>query len=169
MTRVKAVLPVATMLVLVSVYLLIYYKIGYIQSKFMADWLALIGLSFMSASTFPVAMKALRNNLQSSTDKFLFSYWFIWTLVFWHRVWIISLAIMKASYPHMYDVWYYSPISGLIVLGLATSALFGGAAPLQSDLPLPRRELIIFTIAAGFSGIIAGIAIGIYYSAGWVN
>ena len=30
-------------------------------------------------------------------------------------------------------------------------------------------ETIIFAIAAGFSGVIAGIAIGVYLVAGWVD
>ena len=32
---------------------------------------------------------------------------------------------------------------------------------------LLARTLIIFTIAAGFSSIIAGIAIGVFFVAGW--
>lgn len=44
---------------------------------------------------------------------------------------------------------------------------YGGIAPLSGEIPPQRREVIIFAIAAGFSGIIAGITIGVFVVAGW--
>ena len=152
---------------IIIAYLVLYYQTDFITSKFVADWLALIGLTFMSASTTPVAYRAFMNGIRSDRDRFIFSYWLIWTLVFCHRIWVILLADVKGHDAQMYDQWYTSPISGLIVIGFGVAAGFGGAAPFSGDLPIPRRELIIFTIAAGFSGIIAGIAIGVFFVAGW--
>ena len=60
-------------------------------------------------------------------------------------------------------------MSGLIAVGFALAAGFGTAAPFSGDVPVSKREIIIFTIAAGFSGIMAGIAIGVFVIAGWVN
>ena len=60
-------------------------------------------------------------------------------------------------------------MSGLIAVGFALAAGFGAAAPFSGDVPVSKREIIIFTIAAGFSGIMAGIAIGVFVIAGWVN
>ena len=152
---------------IIVAYFVLYYQTNFITSKFVADWLALIGLAFMSASTTPVAYRAFMNGIRSDRDRFIFSYWLIWTLVLCHRIWIIILALVKAQDLELYDVWYTSPVSGLIAIGFGLAASFGGAAPFSGDLPVPRRELIIFTMAAGFSGIIAGIAIGVFFIAGW--
>lgn len=156
-------------LLVVLIYGILYVQIGYLHSKFVADWLALIGLSFMSASTTPVAYRAFMNGIRTDRDRFIFSYWLIWTLIFWDRVWIIWLAVVKQHYTVNYDLWYFSPISGLLAIGFAMATGFGGVAPLSGDIPLPKREIIIFTVAAGFSGIIAGIAIGVFLVAGWTN
>lgn len=156
-------------LLITLAYGILYVQAGYLHSKFAADWLALIGLSFMSALTTPVAYRAFLNGIRSDRDRFIFSYWLIWTLIFWHRVWIIALALVKQHYPMSYDIWYFSPVSGFIAIGFAMAAGFGGVAPLSGDIPLPKREIIIFTVAAGFSGIIAGIAIGVFLVAGWTN
>ena len=153
--------------VLILAYFVLYYQTDYITSKFVADWLALIGLAFMSASTTPVAYRAFMNGIRTDRDRFIFSYWLIWTLVLCHQIWIIILALLKANDAQMYDQWHTSPVSGLIAIGFGLAAGFGGAAPFSGDLPIPRRELVIFTIAAGFSGIIAGIAIGVFFVAGW--
>lgn len=148
-------------------YFVLYYQTDFITSKFIADWLALIGLAFMSASTTPVTYRAFMNGIRTDRDRFIFSYWLIWTLVLAHRIWVILLALVKGRSLELYDQWYTSPISGLIAIGFGLAAGFGGAAPFSGDVPVPRRELIIFTIAAGFSGIIAGIAIGVFVVAGW--
>ena len=148
-------------------YFVLYYQTDFITSKFVADWLALIGLAFMSASTTPVAYRAFMNGIRTDRDRFIFSYWLIWTLVLGHRIWIILLALVKAQSLELYNDWYTSPVSGFIAIGFGLAAGFGGAAPFSGDVPVPRRELIIFTIAAGFSGIIAGIAIGVFIVAGW--
>lgn len=153
--------------VLILAYFVLYYQTDYITSKFVADWLALIGLSFMSASTTPVAYRAFMNGIRTDRDRFIFSYWLIWTLVLCQRIWIIILALLKTNDAQMYDQWCTSPVSGLIAIGFGLAAGFGGAAPFSGDPPIPRRELVIFTIAAGFSGIIAGIAIGVFCVAGW--
>lgn len=154
---------------IIVAYFVLYYQTDFITSKFVADWLALIGLAFMSASTTPVAYRAFLNGIRSDRDRFIFSYWLIWTLVLAHRCWIIILALVKGQSLEMYDQWYTSPISGLIAIGFGLAAGFGGAAPFSGDLPVPRRELVIFTVAAGFSGIIAGIAIGVFFIAGWTS
>ena len=154
---------------IIVAYFVLYYQTNFITSKFVADWLALIGLAFMSASTTPVAYRAFMNGIRTDRDRFIFSYWLIWTLVLCHRIWVIILALVKAQSLEAYDVWYTSPISGFIAIGFGLAAGFGGAAPFSGDLPVPRRELIIFTVAAGFSGIIAGIAIGVFFIAGWTS
>ncbi len=151
-------------------YFVLYYQTDYITSKFVADWLALIGLAFMSASTTPVAYRAFMNGIRTDRDRFIFSYWLIWTLVLAHRMWVIVLALVKSnSTEAVYTSWQTGPVSGLIAIGFGLATGFGGAAPFSGDLPVPRRELIIFTIAAGFSGIIAGIAIGVFVVAGWAS
>ena len=152
---------------IIIAYFVLYYQTDFITSKFIADWLALIGLAFMSASITPVAYRAFLNGIRTDRDRFIFSYWLIWTLVLSHRIWVILLALAKGQSMALYDQWYTSPISGFIAIGFGLAAGFGGAAPFSGDFPIPRRELIIFTIAAGFSGIIAGIAIGVFFVAGW--
>lgn len=170
MSRLSHYAAIWISLLIVFSYIVLYYWTDYITSKFVADWLALIGLAFMSASTTPVAYRAFMNGIRSDRDRFIFSYWLIWTLVFWHRVWVIVLALIKASASEaVSEMWRTSLISGLIATGLGLAAGFGGVAPFSGDIPVPRRELIIFTIAAGFSGIIAGIAIGVFIVAGWAS
>ena len=167
MSRIKNFTAVWVAVVLVIGYAVLFDNTDFIISKFCSDLLALIGLGFMSASTTPVAARAFINGIRSDRDRFIFSYWLIWTLVLAHRIWVILLALVKGQSLEMYDQWYTSPISGLIAIGFGLAAGFGGAAPFSGDLPIPRRELTIFTIAAGFSGIIAGIAIGVFFVAGW--
>lgn len=155
--------------ILIAVSVLIGYTIMYkytdfITSKFVADWIAMIGLSFMSFSTVPVAWRAFKNGISTDRDKFIFSYWLIWTIVLWQRIWIILLASFDRPIS-----WVQSPVSGLMATSIAIAAGFGASAPLMGEVPLHRKEIIIFAIAAGFSGVIAGIAIGVYLVAGWVD
>lgn len=149
-------------IVLAIGYLVLYESVDWIYSKFVADFLALIGLGFMSASTTPVAWRAFKNGISTDRDRFIFSYWLIWTVAFWHRVWITVLGLTKSP-----DWLKYSVVSGLIAIGFTVASGYGGVAPLSGDIPLQRREVIIFTIAAGFSGVIAGIAIGVFLVSGW--
>lgn len=145
-------------------YGLLYSLTTYTTSKFVADWFAMIGLSFMSASTFPVACRAFKNGISTDRDKFIFSYWLIWTIDLWHRIWVILLA----SYDRPV-AWVQSPISGLLATSIAIAAGYGASAPLTGEIPLHRKEIIIFAIAAGFSGVIAGIAIGVFLVSGWID
>ena len=154
---------------IIFAYIIWFHYVGYYDSKFTADWFALIGLSFMSVSTAPVAYKAFMNGIRTDRDRFIFSYWLIWTLVLVHRCWIIIISLSKYNYPDLYNLWYYSPVSGLIAVGFTLAAGFGAVAPFSGYVPVPKREIIIFIVAAGFSGIIAGIAIGVFIIAGWVN
>lgn len=62
-----------------------------------------------------------------------------------------------------------STASASLACRSAIAAGYGASAPLTGEVPLHRKEIIIFTIAAGFSGVIAGIAIGVYLVAGWVD
>ena len=144
-------------------YMIIYRYTDFITSKFIADWIARIGLSFMSFSTMPVAWRAFKNGISTDRDMFIFSYWLICTIVLWHRIWIISLASLDRPVS-----WVQSPVSGLLATSIAIAAGFGASAPMSGEIPLHRKEIIIFAIAAGFSGVIAGIAIGVYLVAGWV-
>lgn len=145
-------------------YGLLYSLTTYTTSKFVADWFALIGLSFMSASTLPVAWRAFKNGISTDRDKFIFSYWLIWTIVLWQRIWIILLASFDRPV-----AWVQSPVSGLLATSIAIAAGYGASAPLTGEIPLHRKEIIIFTIAAGFSGVIAGIAIGVFLVSGWID
>lgn len=145
-------------------YGLLYNLTDYVTSKFVADWFALIGLSFMSASTTPVAWRAFKNGISTDRDKFIFSYWLIWTIVLWQRIWIILLAYFDRPVS-----WVQSPISGLLAVSIAIAAGYGASAPLTGEIPLRRKEIIIFAVAAGFSGVIAGIAIGVFLVSGWID
>lgn len=167
MSRLSTYIAIWLSALVIIAYIILYNSSDYIISKFSADFMALIGLSFMSVSTTPVAYRAFMNGIRSDRDRFIFSYWLIWTLILLHRCWVIMLALMKNSDPLAYDFWYYSPVSGLLVIGFGLAAGFGAAAPFSGDLPVPKRELLIFIIAAGFSGIMAGIAIGVFIIAGW--
>ena len=169
MSRLSAYAAIRLSGLIIIVYFVLYYQTDFITSKFIAHWLALIGLAFMSASTAPVAYRAFLNGIRTDRDRFIFSYWLIWTLVLSHCCWIILLALIKVQSLEMYNQWYASPVSGLIAIGFGLAAGFGGAAPFSGDLPIPRRELSIFTIAARFSGIIAGIAIGVFFVARWTS
>ena len=154
--------------ILIAVSVLIGYMIMYqytdiTTSKFIADWFALIGLSFISASTTPVAWRAFKNGISTDRDRAIFSYWLIWTVILWQRIWIILLAYFDRPVS-----WVQSPVSGLLATSIAIAAGYGASAPLTGEIPLHRKEIIIFSIAAGFSGVIAGIAIGVYLVSGWV-
>ena len=151
------------MLIMV-IYLIVHYYTEIYTSKFIADWLALIGISFMSASTLPVAWRAFKNGVSTDRDKFIFSYWLIWTIVLYQRVWIITLS----SFDHL-PSWVESSISGMLAMSLAIAAGFGASAPLTGEIPIQKKEMIIFVIAAGFSGVIAGIAIGVFLVSGWAD
>ena len=123
---------------------------------------ALIGISFMSASTLPVAWRAFKNGVSTDRDKFIFSYWLIWTIVLVQRMWIILLATFDRP-----PFWIDSPVSGILAMCLAIAAGFGASAPLTGEIPMRKKEMIMFVVAAGFSGIIAGIAIGVFLVGGW--
>ena len=163
MSQVKNFAAVWVTVVLIIGYLVLYDNVDFIYSKFVADFLALTGLGFMLASTTPVAWNAFKNGISTDRDRFIFSYWLIWTVAFWHRVWITVLGLTGSP-----DWLRYSAVSGIIAIGFAVASGYGGVAPLTGEIPLQRREVIIFAIAAGFSGVIAGIAIGVFIVSGWV-
>ena len=164
MTRLTHYIAILIAVLALISYLIMYHYADITISKFIADWVALIGLSFMSASTLPVAWRAFRNGISTDRDKFIFSYWLIWTIVLCQRIWIILLALFDRPVS-----WVESPVSGLLATSVAIAAGFGASAPMTGEIPLHRKEIISFTIAAGFSGVIAGIAIGVYLVAGWVE
>ena len=149
--------------VLIS-YMIMYYNTDITTSKFIADWFALIGISFISSSTVYVAWRAFKNGISTDRDKIIFSYWLIWTIVLWQHIWIILLAYLDRPVS-----WVQSPVSGLLATSITIAAGFGALAPLSGETPLHRKDIIIFTIAAGFSSVIAGIAIVVYLVAGWVD
>ena len=162
MTRLKNSAAVWVAAVAVIGYFILFENTEFIISKFCADLLALIGLGFMSASTTPVAMRAMLNGIRSDRDRFIFSYWLIWMVALVHRCWITVLGLSPDA-----DWLRYSFVSGLIAVIFALAAGFGGIAPITGEIALQRREVIIFSIAAGFSGVIAGIAIGVFIVSGW--
>lgn len=162
MTQIRNYAAVWVAAVFVFGFLVLYVNTDFIISKFCADLLAMIGLGFMSASTTPVAMRALANGIRSDRDRFIFSYWLIWTMALIHRIWITILGL-TGNPDYLHDL----PVSGLIAVMFALAAGYGGVAPMTGEIPLQRREVIIFSIAAGFSGVIAGIAIGVFIVSGW--
>ena len=149
--------------VLIS-YMIMYYNTDITTSKFIADWFALIGISFISFSTVYVAWRAFKNGISTDRDKIIFSYWLIWTIVLWQHIWIILLTYLDRPVS-----WVQSPVSGLLATSITIAAGFGALAPLSGETPLHRKDIIIFTIAAGFSSVIACIAIVVYLVAGWVD
>lgn len=151
-------------------YVFLYTFVDFYYSKFIADFIALIGLSFMAASTTPVALRAVRNGIRTDTERFLVSYWSIWAVTLTHRLWIIYLGMLNTPLnQEMYQWWREGPVSGLIAILIGISAGHGAIAPFSGSTKLQRRDLIIFSAAAGFSGIIAGMAIGVFVIAGWSN
>lgn len=164
MTRLKYYAMVWFSLSLILAYFVSYSVVGYYHSKFAADLMAIIGVSFISSSTTPAAIRAFRRGIRSDEDLFLVSYWAIWTLVLVHRVWVITLSLLGRP-PEFVE----SPTSGLIAVLLGLSAIYGGYAPLSGNVRLSRREIIMFFLAGGFAGFIAAIAVGIFIIAGWSN
>ena len=157
----------SAILIAVSVligYMIIYRYTDFTMSKFIADWVAMIGLSFMSFSTMPVAWRAFKNGISTDRDMFIFSYWLIWTIILCQRIWIILLAIFDRPV-----AWVQSPISGVLAITIAIAAGYGASAPLTGEAPLHRKELLIFAIATGFSGVIAGITIGVFLVSGRID
>lgn len=162
MSRIKNFAAVWVAVVLMIGYAVLFYNTDFIISKFCSDLLALIGLGFMSASTTPVAARAFMNGIRSDRDRFIFSYWLIWTMALVHHIWIMAVGLMGSP-----DWLRFSWVSGAIAILFALAAGYGGVAPVSGEIPLQRREVIIFSIAAGFSGVIAGIAIGVFIVSGW--
>lgn len=149
--------------VLIIGYVTLYSLTEFIFSKFIADFLAIIGLAFMSASTTPVAYRAFLNGIRTDRDKFIFSYWMIWTMALVHRCWITIIGLTDIDYLR------YSPVSGLIAVMFALATTYGGIAPMSGEVPLQRREVIIYVLAGLFSGIIAGISMTVFIVSGWEN
>ena len=148
----------------IVLYLLFYFLTDIEISKFGADWLALIGMGFMSVVTLPAAWAALKQGIRDGADQLIFSYWLIWTTALVHRTYIIIFQLMGSPQ------WVRElPIAGLIGILFAITAGFGMLAPVSGPEKLARREIITTIIASTFSGIIAGITIGVYIIAGWVN
>lgn len=164
MTVLRSYAAIWMAVILTIAWVIVYMTADFITSKFIADFLALIGLGFVSASTTPVAYRAFVNGLTSPRDKYIFSTWLFYTLVLIHRIWITVNGILGSP-----DFLKYSAVSGLIAIGFAIASGYGGIAPLSIDGPLKKHEVIILVIAAGFSSLIAGIAIGVFFVSGWAN
>lgn len=160
-------LPVVSLLG-IFIYIYSYYTYGFVNSKFGADLAALIGLAFMGASTTYPAIKAIKNWVRSDTDKFILSYWSVWMVFLFHRLWVIYLSVWNTEGNEaMYQFLRQSPISGLIAIMIAVSAAHGAVAPFSGSIELRKRDLIIFTAAGTFSGIIAGTAVAVFWLVGW--
>lgn len=151
-------------LVVISLYLLTFNIFGFDNSKFGADLFALTIMAFISAATFPAAMRAMKDGIQTGADRFVFSYWLIWFLLLLYRIWIIFVALMDRP---LYLI--EGPISGLIAVMIGIAGTYGVAAPLTGPETLHRRDIIAFGVACLISGIIGGMAIGVYILGGWVN
>ena len=150
--------------VLIILYFIAFYIYGYAPTKFITDLAALTFLTFISALTAEAAFSALGNGLRTSVEKFIFSYWFIWTLVLIHRIFAITVGILNSP-----SNLINGPIPGLLGLSFAIAAAHGIAAPLTGTDKLQRREIITIVIASVISGTILGMAIGVFVIAGWVN
>lgn len=150
--------------VLILFYFLAFYLFGFASTKFVADLSALVLLTFISTSTAEAAWKSITNGLQTSVEKFIFSYWLVWTLLLFYRAWAITLSVLNRP-----ENLINSPISGLFALGFAIAAGHGIAAPLTGTDKLQRREIITIAIASVISGTILGIAIGVFIISGWIN
>lgn len=160
-------LPVVSLLGLV-IYFVCYYRFGFVNSKFGADLAALVGLAFMGAATTYPAVKALRNLVRTDTDKFVVSYWMVWMVFLFQRMWVIYLGLFNNPESlAFYNMLRESPISGLVAIMVAISAAHGASAPFSGSIAAQKRDLIIFTSAGVFAGIIAGVAIAVFVMAGW--
>jgi hypothetical protein len=147
---------------------------GFTISKFVADLAALALLTYMTAFTTPSAAVAFRRGLKTANDRFLFSYWFIWTLALSHRFWILALGLIKRAHggdgnAPEYLAWSESPISGNIGILIAIAAAYGAVAPLTGPIKMARDGYIVMVISASLAALVVGIAIGVYIIGGWVS
>lgn len=155
-------LYVSTFIILA--YFILYYSLGFDNSKFLADWFVLVTLSFMSASMAPAAWKSIKRGVKSGSERFIVFSWLLCTFVIIQRLWIILIALLDRP-----ESLVEGPISGLIAVMMAIAGGYGMAAPLSGPNELPKREIITMAIAAGFSGIIAGMAIGVFLISGSIQ
>lgn len=149
--------------VVIVLYFGLYYVFGRDDSKFVADWLVLIGATFMSAMTFTPAWNGIKSGGKSGSDQLMISFWMVWTFVLVQRVWIITTNL-----PNTPDYFRLSPVSGLIATMFAIAAGYGIAAPLSNSPEVPKQQIIPMLIATAISSIISGLVIGIYVARGWV-
>lgn len=163
MSRIKSYLAIWFAGFLLILYFILWKLTGYEISKFVADILALMGLTFMSIFVMPSALRAFSNGIRTDSDKFIFSYWLIWLVIFCQWSWLILLSFLGRPVNLV-----QSPVTGLMTTTIAIAAGFGAIAPFNGTFRLNRGEVFLVGIAAGFSGIIAGIALGIYFVSGWV-
>jgi hypothetical protein len=149
-------------LMVITLYFGVHQYTQRVTSQFVANWVALIGASFMFASTTPVAWRAFKNGISTNVDKFVFSYWFVWTILLGKS---ISIIIPKSS---VYSVDQVNgPVSVIMGVGIAVAAGFGASATITGKTPLREKEVIMFVAAAAFSGVVAGIAIGLFIVNRW--
>lgn len=170
MNRLAHIATIWLSIISIIAYIIYYYAAGYIKSKFAADLTALVAISFMAAATTPAAFKALGRGARSDSDKFLISYWSVWTVILLQRLWIIYLGLHnKPELMETYTALRESMTSGLMAIMFAISGLHGMTAPFSGSVVPNKRDIIIFSAASGFSGVIAGMAIGVFIIAGWTN
>lgn len=168
MSRLNTNLIIWLSALVIGVYIYAYYTFGYYNSKFGADLVALIGLSFMTAATTYPALRSFRNLGRTDTDKFIISYWSVWAIFLAHRLWVIYLGMLNTPETELeYIAARESIVSGLIAVFLGVSAGHGAIAPFSGTVELQKRDVIIFTAAGTFSGFIAGIAIMVFVISGW--
>lgn len=161
MTRLTNYAAIWLSVATIILYFALFSLTGRDSSKFAADLLVLSGSAFIMASVWPAMSQAVRRGANSGSDRFLVSYWLIWTFVFFQRVWVIWISLMDRP-SWMID----SPTSGFIATMIAIAAGYGAIAPLSGNVQLPRQEALIMAIAAGVSIFVAGLAIGVYVIAG---
>ncbi len=164
MQRIVNYTPIIVSLFLIFIYFILFYMVGYKLSKFSADALAIALVSFMMASTTPEAVRAIRNGISTGPQKLIFSYWFLWTILFFRTCFSITMGLMNRPIQYL-----EGPIPGLIGICLAIGGGFGIAAPLSGPDPLHRRAIITMTIAGIVMGIVIGLISGLYIVTGFVE
>ncbi len=163
MSSIKNFAAVWIGLMALTLYVILYYTVGYFQSKFVADWFVLLTTSFMSAATAPVAYRIIKRGITRGSDQFMLSYFLIVSFLLIQRIWLIILAQMGRP-----PEWAESIIPGFIATMIAIGAGYGMSSSLNEPAELPRREIIIMSVAAGISGVVAGMAIGVFILSGFV-
>lgn len=160
LSQVQSILTALTFLTLV---LIAHAQFSPPMVRFAVDLMVVAIAAYHTINHFLPAVRAVKRGVQTGVDRLNLHLWLVWAAFFLQRDWMVYQTVVGSP------KWMIeSPFPVVIAAVIFIAGVFGALAPVSDNVTLPRRETIVMMLSAAFSGIVAGVVIGVYFIAGQI-